>query len=130
MSVEIKTTSVEPIRNTYSAIARRFGDKPATRYQEASFDLAATTNFHYRPLWDPKRTLNDPTRTALRMEDWYSVTDPRQFFTAPTWAIGQKCRKLQRAVLRFVTNVTCLPACLRKLKNSFYAFWCHSAMLR
>ncbi|PFG10278.1 aromatic/alkene monooxygenase hydroxylase subunit beta [Marinobacter sp. LV10MA510-1] len=80
MSVEIKTTSVEPIRNTYSAIARRFGDKPATRYQEASFDLAATTNFHYRPLWDPKRTLNDPTRTALRMEDWYSVTDPRQFF--------------------------------------------------
>lgn len=80
MTLEIKTTGMEPIRNTYSAIARRFGDKPASRYQEASFDLEATTNFHYRPLWDPKRTLNDPTRTAVRMDDWYKVTDPRQFF--------------------------------------------------
>ncbi|MBZ0333279.1 aromatic/alkene monooxygenase hydroxylase subunit beta [Marinobacter sp. AL4B] len=80
MTIEIKTTSVEPIRNTYSAIARRFGDKPATRYQEASFDLEARANFHYRPLWDPKRTLNDASRTSIRMEDWYAVTDPRQFF--------------------------------------------------
>ncbi|MGO1500295.1 MAG: aromatic/alkene monooxygenase hydroxylase subunit beta [Marinobacter sp.] len=80
MTIEIKTTSVEPIRNTYSSIARRFGDKPASRYQEASFDTAATTNFHYRPLWDPKRALNDPNITAIRMEDWYAVTDPRQFY--------------------------------------------------
>ncbi|MEX2473804.1 phenol hydroxylase, partial [Marinobacter sp.] len=80
MSIEIKTTSVEPIRHTYSHIARRFGDKPATRYQEASFDIEATTNFHYRPLWDPEHTLNDPTWTVIRMEDWYAVTDPRQFY--------------------------------------------------
>ncbi|MEC7816429.1 MAG: phenol hydroxylase, partial [Pseudomonadota bacterium] len=54
MSIEIKTTSMEPIRHTYSHIARRFGDKPATRYQEASYDLEAKTNFHYRPQWDSR----------------------------------------------------------------------------
>lgn len=80
MSIEIKTNSVEPIRQTYGHIARRFGDKPATRYQEASYDLEAKTNFHYRPQWDPKHELNDPNRTAIRMQDWYSVSDPRQFY--------------------------------------------------
>jgi len=80
MSIEIKTNSVEPIRQTYGHIARRFGDKPATRYQEASYDLEAKTNFHYRPQWDPKHELNDPNRTAIRMQDWYAVSDPRQFY--------------------------------------------------
>ena len=80
MSIEIKTNSVEPIRQTFGHIARRFGDKPASRYQEASYDLEAKTNFHYRPLWDSEHELNDETRTAIRMEDWYAVTDPRQFY--------------------------------------------------
>ncbi|SFL81223.1 aromatic/alkene monooxygenase hydroxylase subunit beta [Marinobacter zhejiangensis] len=80
MTIEIKTNSVEPIRQTFGHIARRFGDKPASRYQEASYDLEAKTNFHYRPLWDSEHGLNDPTRTAIRMEDWYAVTDPRQFY--------------------------------------------------
>ena len=80
MSIEIKTHSVEPIRQTYGHIARRFGDKPASRYQEASYDLEAKTNFHYRPQWDSRFELNDPRRTAIRMEDWYAVTDPRQFY--------------------------------------------------
>ncbi|PSF13871.1 aromatic/alkene monooxygenase hydroxylase subunit beta [Marinobacter shengliensis] len=80
MSIEIKTTSVEPIRQTYSHIARRFGEKPATRYQEASYDLEAKTNFHYRPQWDANYELNDERRTAIRMEDWYAVSDPRQFY--------------------------------------------------
>lgn len=80
MSIEIKTHSVEPIRQTYAHIARRFGDKPATRYQEASYDIEAKTNFHYRPLWDDKNTLNDPARTALSMADWSAVSDPRQFY--------------------------------------------------
>jgi len=80
MSIEIKTNTVEPIRHTYSNIKRRFGDKPASRYQEASFDIEATTNFHYRPLWEPSHKLNDPTRTLIRMQDWHAVTDPRQFY--------------------------------------------------
>ena len=79
-SVEIKTKTIEPIRKTFSNIQRRFGDKPASRYQEASYDIAAVTNFHYRPLWDPQHTLNDPTRTVIRMADWHAVSDPRQFY--------------------------------------------------
>ncbi|KSW27442.1 MULTISPECIES: aromatic/alkene monooxygenase hydroxylase subunit beta [unclassified Pseudomonas] len=80
MSIEIKTATVEPIRQTFSHTRRRFGDKPASRYQEASFDIEAATNFHYRPLWQPDKLLNDPTRTAVRMADWYAVSDPRQYY--------------------------------------------------
>lgn len=39
MSLEIKTASLEPVRHTFAHIARRFGDKPATRYQEATHDV-------------------------------------------------------------------------------------------
>ncbi|UVJ46023.1 aromatic/alkene monooxygenase hydroxylase subunit beta [Pseudomonas sp. LS1212] len=80
MSVEIKTTTAQTIRNTFSHTRRRFGDKPASRYQEASFDLESATNFHYKPLWQPDKLLNDATRTAVVMADWYSVSDPRQFY--------------------------------------------------
>lgn len=80
MTLEIKTSSLAPIRQTYAYIERRFGNKPATRYQEVSFDVQATTNFHYRPLWKPDKTLNDKTHTALQMQDWYVFKDPRQFY--------------------------------------------------
>lgn len=80
MTIEIKTSTLEPIRNTFEHIKRRFGDKPASRYQEASYDLAPENNFHYRPLWEPDKFLNDPTRTAVVMEDWYAYRDPRQYY--------------------------------------------------
>lgn len=80
MTLEIKTSTIEPVRHTYAYTERRFGNKPATRYQEVSFDVQATTNFHYRPLWKPEKTLNDPTHTAVSLEDWYVLKDPRQFY--------------------------------------------------
>lgn len=80
MSLEIKTSTIEPIRQSYAYIERRFGNKPATRYQEVSFDIQAETNFHYRPLWKPDKTLNDKTHTAIVMQDWYAFKDPRQFY--------------------------------------------------
>lgn len=80
MSIEIKTTTVEPIRHTFSHTRRRFGDKPASRYQEASFDIESATNFHYRPLWQPDKLLNDASRTAVVMADWGAISDPRQFY--------------------------------------------------
>lgn len=80
MTLEIKTSNIEPIRQSYAYIERRFGLKPATRYQEVSFDIQAETNFHYRPLWKPEKTLNDKTHTTLVMEDWYAFKDPRQFY--------------------------------------------------
>lgn len=80
MTIEIKTATLEPVRNTFEHIKRRFGDKPASRYQEASYDLAPEQNFHYRPLWAPDKLLYDKSRTAVVMEDWYVHKDPRQYY--------------------------------------------------
>ena len=81
MSVEIKTAAIEPVRQTFSNVARRLGaDKAASRYQEATFDMQSDCNFHYRPLWDPERELYDKRRTAIQMADWYAFKDPRQFY--------------------------------------------------
>lgn len=80
MTIEIKTATLEPIRHTFEHTKRRFGDKPASRYQEASYDIAPENNFHYRPMWQPDKLLNDTSRTAIVMEDWYAYRDPRQFY--------------------------------------------------
>ncbi len=81
MKLDIRTSNLKPRRQTYAHIARRFGeDRPATRYEEAVLDLQATNNFHYRPTWDPEHELYDKARTAIAMEDWYALTDPRQYY--------------------------------------------------
>jgi phenol hydroxylase P1 protein len=80
MSVDIRVQSVKPLRNTFAHIAARFGDKPATRYQEGTYHLQAEVNFHYKPLWDPERDIWDKRRTAVVMQDWYAPKDPRQYY--------------------------------------------------
>lgn len=94
MSIEIKTATLDPVRNTYAHTERRFGDKPATRYQEASYDIQSEKYFHYRPLWQPDMELNDPRRTAIVMEDWYAFRDPRQYYYG---AYVQQRSKMQDA---------------------------------
>lgn len=95
MTIEIKTSTLEPVRHTYANVARRFGDKPATRYQEATYDLQAETNFHYRPLWQPEYQLNDKGRTAIQMEDWYVFRDPRQYYYGAY--VGQRAKMQESA---------------------------------
>lgn len=81
MQVDIKTQTVTQLRNTFSHVARRIGgDKPASRYQEAMYDLQPEVNFHYRPLWQPEMAIYDRRRTAVVMADWYLLKDPRQFY--------------------------------------------------
>lgn len=81
MQVDIKTTDIQPIRKTFSHIARRLGDdKSASRYQEATLDMQPTANFHYRPLWEPERAVFDTRRTNIVMADWYAFKDPRHFY--------------------------------------------------
>jgi len=83
MSVQIKTEEFEPKRHTYGHVARRLGgDKPATRYQEGTFDLQPTANFHYKPLWEPEFWHYDVNKTAVKMADWYKPLDPRQYYYA------------------------------------------------
>lgn len=81
MHIDLRTVSIKPLRQTFDHVARRIGgDKPASRYQEGTFDLQATANFHYRPTWDPQHEIFDPSRSAIRMADWYAFKDPRQFY--------------------------------------------------
>ncbi|BFM06336.1 aromatic/alkene monooxygenase hydroxylase subunit beta [Halioxenophilus aromaticivorans] len=80
MSVEIKTATAEPVRNTFAHLERRFGDKQASRYQEATYDIQPEGNEHYKPYWDKDHELVDARRTAIVMQDWYDFKDPRQFY--------------------------------------------------
>lgn len=81
MTLDIKTTSIKPRRNTFANVARRLGaDKPASRYDEAMYDLQAAEIFHYRPTWEPEYELFDARRTAVKMADFYALRDPRQYY--------------------------------------------------
>jgi len=80
MQIDLRTVSIEPLRNTFDHLVRRFGDKPASRYQEGSYDIQAAENLHYRPTWDPEQALYDTSITKIVMEDWYVLKDPRQFY--------------------------------------------------
>jgi len=81
MHIDLRTISIKPLRHTFEHVAKRIGgDKPATRYQEGTFDIQATYNFHYRPTWDPDHDIFDVTRTKIVMKDWYAFRDPRQFY--------------------------------------------------
>lgn len=80
MQIDLRTVSIQPLRNTFDHLARRFGDKPASRYQEGSYDIQATEHLHYRPTWDPEQELYDKGITRIVMDDWYALKDPRQFY--------------------------------------------------
>ena len=81
MQVDIKTTTVTQLRQTFSHTARAIGgDKPASRYQEATYGMQPLVNFHYRPLWQPEMELYDVRRTAVVMREWYALKDPRQYY--------------------------------------------------
>jgi len=81
MSIEISAKSIQPIRLSYGNLEERFGNKkPASRYQEAVYDVQPTTNFQFRPVWDKEHEIYDKSRTAIVMEDWYSFADPRQYY--------------------------------------------------
>lgn len=81
MQLDLRTVTIKPLRQTFANVAKRIGgDKPATRYQEGTYDLQATMNFHYRPLWAPEYEIFDASRTAIQMADWYKLLDPRQYY--------------------------------------------------
>ena len=80
MQMDLKTVEIKPQRETYAHVAARIGSKPASRYQEGTFDLQSTGNPHYRPLWDPRFDYFDEARTKIAMKDWYEFKDPRQYY--------------------------------------------------
>lgn len=103
MSLNIAAKEIKPLRQNYGHIARRIGEhKPATRYQEAVYDVQPTTNFHYPPSWDPGRQLYDTARTAIVMQDWYSFTDPRQFYYTSYVAARAKQQEIMESNFELV----------------------------
>lgn len=120
MQIDIRTdSSVSPIRQTFAHIARRLGaDKPATRYQEAMFDLQPVTSFHYRPLWQPQYELYDARRTRVAMQDWYALKDPRQFYYGTYVNARARQQETMEKNLEFVEKrglLAALPADVREL---------------
>ena len=83
MQYELRYQVIEPKRNSYQNIIDRYGDQPATRYQEATLDVEPRENFHYRPTWIADRELYDPRYCALRLADPYAFADPRGFYYTP-----------------------------------------------
>ena len=89
MTIELKTVDIKPLRHTFAHVAQNIGgDKTATRYQEGMMGAQPQANFHYRPTWDPDYEIFDPSRSAIRMENWYTLKDPRQFYYA-SWATAR-----------------------------------------
>ncbi|WP_396932096.1 phenol 2-monooxygenase [Mycolicibacterium sp.] len=83
MQYELRTQSIDPLRPTFTNLQKRYGDKPATRYQEGTIDVQAVEHFHFRPVWDAEREIYDERFSALKLSDPYSFTDPRQYYYAP-----------------------------------------------
>ncbi|WP_434663389.1 aromatic/alkene monooxygenase hydroxylase subunit beta [Paraburkholderia sp. A3BS-1L] len=87
MTIDLKTVDIKPLRHTYAHVAQHIGgDKTASRYQEGIMGAQPSTNFHYRPTWDPEHELFDTGRTAIRLQNWYALRDPRQFYYA-SWTM-------------------------------------------
>lgn len=117
MQVDIKTNVVTQLRQTFSHVARHIGgDKPASRYLEATLGLQPTANFHYKPLWQPEMELYDVRRTRLRMRDWYSFKDPRQFYYGAYTTARARQQEATEKHLDFVSKkglLSCLSASSR-----------------
>ena len=88
MNVDLQARSIQPLRNTFKRVAAYTGDKVASRYHEATLGVQPTTNFQYRPTWEPEFELFDAGRTAVKMADWYALRDPRQFYYA-NWTMAR-----------------------------------------
>lgn len=103
MSLNISAKEIKPLRQNFGHIARRIGEhKPATRYQEAVYDVQPTTNFHYPASWDPTRKLYDTARTQIVMQDWYSFTDPRQYYYTSYVATRAKQQEIMESNFELV----------------------------
>ncbi|WP_028311575.1 aromatic/alkene monooxygenase hydroxylase subunit beta [Derxia gummosa] len=105
MQIDLRTVAIEPKRLAFDHLARRFGaNKQPSRYQEGSYDLQPTHNFHYRPSWDPQRELYDARRTAIVMADWYALKDPRQFYYGSYTQARARQQEAAEASFEFVES--------------------------
>ena len=123
MQIDLRTVSIKPIRQTFTHIADRIGpDKAASRYQEATLNVQADANFHYRPTWDPDHEIFDASRSKIVMADWYAFKDPRQFYYATYTTTRARMQETTEAGWPRPTPPT------RSARRSMC--WCRCAMSR
>lgn len=124
MQLDLRTVTINPLRQTYAHVAKRIGgDKPASRYQEATFDLQADKNFHYRPTWAPEYEVFDPARTAIRMDDWYKLLDPRQYYYGAYTLARARMQEAAEADFALVENrgfAASIPDDVKELALALY----------
>ena len=53
MNIDLQAREIQPLRNTFARVAAYTGDKPASRYLEATLGMQPAANFNYRPTWEP-----------------------------------------------------------------------------
>lgn len=118
-NIDLRTISIKPLRHTFSHVAARLGvDKPASRYQEATFDLQASINFQYRPTWAPEGYIFDERRTKIVMNDWYAFKDPRQYYYGTYTLARGRMQQTAEDAFQFVDArglVDSIPAEVRTL---------------
>ena len=124
MQIDLRTVSITPLRQTFDHVAKRLGgDKPASRYQEGTLDVQAKTNYHYRPTWDPAHKIFDETRTAIKMKDWYTFKDPRQFYYGSWTQARARLQETAEGDIEFVESrglASNLAPAVRKLALELY----------
>lgn len=104
MQYELKTQIIETTRQTFDPLAKRFGDKPMTRYQEGTYDLQPVENFHYRPSYAPDKELYDKSYSRLQLADPYSFADPRQYYYTPYVTARSSMHEAFGKTLDYVEN--------------------------
>lgn len=88
MNIDLQAREIQPLRQTFARVAKYTGEKPGSRYLEATLGVQPEANFHYRPTWEPEFELFDKRRTAVKLDDWYALRDPRQFYYA-NWTMAR-----------------------------------------
>lgn len=123
MELNIASVEIEPKRHTFGHIARRFGeDRPASRYEEATYDGQATENFHYRPLWEPEYEIYDVKRTKIVMSDWYKLLDPRKFHYMTYVATRSKQNLAHQQSFDFAENSGIATRISEETKEKIYKY--------
>ena len=118
MQIDLRTVTIQQQRQAFDHLVRRFGDKPASRYQEGSYDIQAAENLHYRPTWAPEQQLYDKGITKIAMQDWYALKDPRQFYYSTYTLTRARQQETTEANFGFVESrglVEMLPEELKRI---------------
>jgi len=118
MTIDLQARQIQLLRHTFNRVQKYTGDKPASRYLEATLGTQPTENFHYRPTWEAGFELYDPRRSQIVMQDWYALRDPRQFYYATWTSTRARQQESMEANYQFVESrglADKMPPTLREL---------------